>query len=111
MLGPNRTDQPRRAISHNLFGDDARYAAIPPGRGMEDTKDYGLKDGEPFPADHEMLPRIWPKRPRAEWPRPTGWSYLPAGRRPIAMRAFRDSGQTPPLANKAHHSGPNGARL
>ncbi len=85
--GPNRTDQPRRAISHNLFGDDARYAAIPPGRGMEDTKDYGLKDGEPFPADHEMLPRIWPKRPRAEWPRPTGWSYLPGG-----AATYRDAG-------------------
>ena len=58
-----------------------------PGRGMEDTKDYGLVDGEPFPADHELLPRIWPKRPRAEWPRPTGWNHLPQG-----VVTYRDAG-------------------
>ena len=77
--GPNRTDKQRRAIGFNLSGDDARYAMIPPGRGMEDTKDYGLKVGEAIPADHELLPRIWPKRARSEWPRPTEWRYLSDG--------------------------------
>ncbi len=75
--GPNPTDRPRRAITYALYGDNARYADLPPTRGVEDSRDFGLKDGEPFPADHEYVPRIWPKRPRAEWPRPTEWKQLP----------------------------------
>ncbi len=77
--GPNRTDRVRRAISFNLFGDDARYALIPPGRGMEISLDYGLSEGDPFPPDHQLAPRIWPKRARTDWPRPTAWRYLSDG--------------------------------
>lgn len=75
--GPNLTDKPRRAITYALFGDNARYADLPPTRGAEDSRDYGLKPGDSFPADHEYLPRIWPKRSRSEWPQPREMKHLP----------------------------------
>ena len=75
--GPNLTDTPRRVITHHFYGDDARFKSMPPSRGYEDTRDLGLKDGDPFPADHELVPRIWPARPRSEWPAPRDWSDIP----------------------------------
>ncbi|MBT5433876.1 MAG: phytanoyl-CoA dioxygenase family protein [Alphaproteobacteria bacterium] len=73
--GDNTTDTPRRAITYALFGDDARFLEIPPSRGVEDTRELGLKTGDRFPPDHELAPRIWPKRPRETWPSPKEWAY------------------------------------
>ena len=78
--GDNDTDAPRRAVTYALFGDDARFQAIPPSRGVEDTRDLGLKTGDPFPPDHELAPRIWPKRPRGSWPSPREWGYTEGAR-------------------------------
>ena len=75
--GPNRTDKPRRVISRNLCGDDAYLATIPPSRGMEISLDCGLRAGDR--PDDELASRIWPKRARPDWPRPTGWRYLSDG--------------------------------
>ena len=75
--GDNTTDYPRRAITYSLYGDNATFASIPPSRGVEDTRDLGLSSGDPFPPDHPLVPQIWPKRPRSNWPAPTNWDYLP----------------------------------
>lgn len=73
--GDNTTDFPRRAITYALFGDDAEFSEIPPSRGIEDTRELGLSNGDKFPPGHPLVPRIWPKIPRDDWPRPTIWSY------------------------------------
>ena len=75
--GPNLTSKPRRAVTYALYGDNGRFASIPPGRGVEDTRDLGLKEGDPFPPDHELVPQIWPKRDRANWPKPSHWDEMP----------------------------------
>lgn len=74
--GVNSTGQPRRVITHHFFGDDARFQETPPSRGYEDSRDLGLADGDPFPPDHELVPRVWPKRPRSGWPTPRHWHDL-----------------------------------
>lgn len=90
--GPNITDRPRRAITYALYGDDARYDDIPPTRGMEDSRDFGLKPGESFPPDHSLAPRIWPCREDpSTWPRPTSWSELPGVATYRDNRAFEDA--------------------
>ena len=75
--GDNTTDYPRRAITYALYGDNASFATIPPSRGVEDTRDLGLTTGDAFPPDHPLVPQIWPKRERANWPAPTTWKNLP----------------------------------
>ena len=112
--GPNRTDQPRRAISHNLFGDDARYAAIPPSRRAAVWRTPRITASRTASRSRPIMRccrASGPSVPAPNGPGRRAGAICPAGRRPIAMRAFRESGQTPPPANKAHHSGPNGARL
>ena len=74
--GDNNTGHPRRAITYALYGDTARFASIAPSRGVEDTRDLELSDGDEFPPDHPLVPRIWPKRERSTWPRPTTWKNL-----------------------------------
>ena len=56
----NTTDYSRRAITYALYGDDARFADIPPSRGIEDTRELSLSSGDPFAPDHPLVPRIWP---------------------------------------------------
>ena len=75
--GANPTAYPRRAIAYHCYGDNARFKSIPPSQGFEDSRDLGLKDGDPFPADHELVPRLWPKRPRTQWPSPRNWKNHP----------------------------------
>ena len=74
--GDNTTDQPRRAITYALYGDRSCFASIPPSRGVEDTRDLGLSSGDSFPPDHPLVPQIWPKRERSNWPAPTEWGAL-----------------------------------
>ena len=82
--GDNTTDHPRRAITYALYGDKSYFTAIPPSRGVEDTRDLGLSSGDPFPSDHPLVPRIWPKRERSDWPAPTEWSYVDGSARFMA---------------------------
>ena len=80
--GPNITDLPRRGIACHYYGDNARFKSIPPARGIEDARDLGLKEGEPFPPEHELVPSVWPKRNRSTWPAPRGWGNNPGAIRP-----------------------------
>jgi ectoine hydroxylase-related dioxygenase (phytanoyl-CoA dioxygenase family) len=75
--GPNPTGSPRRGLTYGFYGDDARYTSIPPTRGCEDSRDLGMREGDPFPPNHELVPQIWPKRARATWPSPERWDDLP----------------------------------
>jgi len=94
--GDNTTDYPRRAITYALFGDKAHFSAIPPSRGVEDTRDLGLSTGDPFPPDHPLVPQIWPKRERDDWPAPTEWKSLPGSAEFIAEK------------DEIHHQAPAG---
>ena len=67
----------RAAKSSNESVSPRRFKSIPASHGFEDTRDLGLKEGEPFPPDHELVPRVWPKRPRWEWPCPRDWKNHP----------------------------------
>ena len=80
--GPNQTANPRRAIASHYYGDKAYFKTSPPARGIEDARDLGLENGDPFPCDHKLVPRIWPKRPRAQWPSPQSWNDTPGSMRP-----------------------------
>ena len=83
--GSNRTNNPRRAVACHYYGDNACFKSIPPSRGLEDSRDLGLEDGDPFPPDHELVPRVWPRRPRSEWPSPRDWKDNPG-----AVRFYND---------------------
>lgn len=92
--GDNTTDYSRRAITYALYGDDARFADIPPSRGIEDTRELSLSSGDPFAPDHPLVPRIWPKLDRDDWPRPTSWEYTSGSAEFIAGRET-EVGQVP----------------
>ena len=86
--GPNRTDRVRRAISFNLFGDDARYALIPPGRGMEISLDYGLSEGDPFRRITSSRHASGPNAPGLIGPGQPHGAICQTACRPVAMRVY-----------------------
>ncbi len=61
----NFSNRRRRMVAPRWVGQDAVFA----GRTntfytdtLQPPWDPGLKDGDPFPADHHLYPQVWPKR-------------------------------------------------
>ena len=57
------------ALSLRFVGDDATYAERKSQWRLNPPFDVGLKHGDPFPADHELYPQVFPPLPGPIWSR------------------------------------------
>jgi ectoine hydroxylase-related dioxygenase (phytanoyl-CoA dioxygenase family) len=57
----NDSDRRRRAMGHRWVGDDTTYAVREGMFGVTLPRDPGIDHGEPFPAEHDLFPRLWPR--------------------------------------------------